>query len=63
MAKQDRLNIDLKGLREPIENHRADAAWKALSMSKKIRLLIQMGLERPGELPGQSADGDKDNPG
>ena len=44
MTKQDRLNIDLKGLRERIENFRDDPAWKALSMSKKIRLLIEMSL-------------------
>jgi len=46
MTKQDRLNIDLKGLRERIENHRDDPAWRALSMSKKIRLLIEASLEQ-----------------
>jgi hypothetical protein len=46
MTKQDRLNIDLKGLRGRIENHRSDAAWQALSMAKKIRLLIEAGLEQ-----------------
>lgn len=46
MAKQDRHNIDLKGLRERIEGYSNEPAWKALSMSAKIRLLIEMGLER-----------------
>jgi hypothetical protein len=46
MTKQDRLNIDLKGLRERIENFRDDPAWRALSMSKKIRLLIEMSLNQ-----------------
>ncbi|HEY9740454.1 MAG TPA: hypothetical protein V6C90_08175 [Coleofasciculaceae cyanobacterium] len=49
MTKQDRLNIDLKGLRGRIENHRSDPAWKALSMAKKIRLLIEAGLEAQSE--------------
>jgi len=46
MTKQDRLNIDLKGLRERIENFRDDPAWRALSMSKRIRLLIEMSLSQ-----------------
>jgi hypothetical protein len=49
MTKQDRLSIDLKGLRERIESHSSDPAWKALSMAKKIRLLIETALEQ-GEL-------------
>ncbi len=44
MTKQDRLSIDLKGLRERIESHRSDPAWQALSLAKKIRLLIEAGL-------------------
>lgn len=54
MAKQDRINVDLRELRTPINSHRDDPAWQALSMSKKIRLLIEMGLEKPGCLPGES---------
>ncbi|MBE9182530.1 hypothetical protein IQ268_28680 [Oculatella sp. LEGE 06141] len=59
MTKQDRLNIDLKGLRERIENFRDDPAWKALSMSKKIRLLIEMSLnDHEVQSSATSSDGE-----
>lgn len=47
--KQDRLNIDMKGLRVKIENFRLDPAWQALSLSKKIRVLIEIGLSQSGD--------------
>ena len=50
---QDRHNIDLKGLRDRIEAHSTDPAWKALSMSAKIRLLIELGLERADRSPDE----------
>ncbi len=56
MTKQDRLNIDLKGLRVRIENFRSDPAWKALSMAKKIRILIEMGLSQGEEQADQATD-------
>ena len=43
-TKQDRLTIDLQGLRPHIESYRDDAAWRELSLTKKIRLLIEAGL-------------------
>lgn len=43
-TKQDRLTIDLQGLRPQIESYRDDAAWRELSLTKKIRLLIEAGL-------------------
>lgn len=58
MTKQDRLNIDLKGLRERIENFRDDPAWKALSMSKKIRLLIEMSLNEHEVQTSATSDGE-----
>lgn len=49
MAKQDRISFDLKGLRERIERYRSSAEWQALSMSKRIRLLIEAGLHAEAE--------------
>lgn len=47
--RPDRFTIELKDLRDRIENFRSDPAWKALSLSKKIRVLIEMGLSQ-GEI-------------
>lgn len=54
MTKQERINIDLQGLRERIENFRSDPAWVALSLSKKIRILIGMGLSQGEAQPSPS---------
>jgi len=43
--KQDRISIDLKGLRDSIEAGRADPGWKQLSFAGKVRTLILLGLE------------------
>jgi hypothetical protein len=40
----DRITIDVEGLREAIANARPDAAWKALSLSKKTRILLEERL-------------------
>ncbi len=46
MARQgDRLTIEIGDLREQIENCRDDDAWKELSLSAKIRVLIKAGLK------------------
>lgn len=48
--KRDRITLDLTGLKERIEALRSDAAWKELSLSKKIRILLQ---ERLTEIENQ----------
>lgn len=48
--KRDRITLDLTGLKERIENLRSDSAWKELSLSKKIRILLQ---ERLTEIENQ----------
>lgn len=45
MSKPDRVSIDIAGLREKIESCRQDPFWQELSLSKKIRVLIQEALE------------------
>jgi hypothetical protein len=55
MSKQDRLSIDLKGLRERIETHSSDPAWKALSLAKKIRLLIETALDQGESAKSQNS--------
>lgn len=44
MSKADRVSIDITGLREQIENYQQDLLWQELTLSKKIRVLIQEGL-------------------
>lgn len=46
---QDRLSIDLRDLRERIVSARSDVAWRNLSMSAKVRTLIEIGLEHLNE--------------
>ena len=55
MANQQRINIDLKGLREDVENHRDTPEWKELSLSKRLRLLIRSGLDADIELDKSKA--------
>ena len=43
--KADRISIDLTSLRERVENTRNDSAWKALSLSKKVRILLEERLD------------------
>ena len=45
MEMANRVPIDLEGLRERVENARSDPAWKELSLSKKVRILLQERLE------------------
>lgn len=40
----DRITIDVEGLRDAISHARPDAAWKALSLSKKTRILLEERL-------------------
>lgn len=54
MAKQDRLSIDLKGLREVIQNYRSDSAWEALSFAAKIRVMIVDANEARHNSRGES---------
>jgi hypothetical protein len=41
----DRLTIEIGDLREQIETCRNDDAWKELSFSAKIRVLIKAGIK------------------
>ncbi len=45
MDMANRVPVDLEGLRERVENARSDSAWKELSLSKKVRILLQERLE------------------
>ncbi|MEW5856849.1 MAG: hypothetical protein AB1861_05650 [Cyanobacteriota bacterium] len=45
MDMANRVPVDLEGLRERIENARSDSAWKELSLSKKVRILLLERLE------------------
>ncbi len=46
MGQQNRASVDLSDIRERIENARSDPLWKEISMSKKLRILIQEGLKQ-----------------
>ena len=43
--KRDRLTIDISNLRDRIEVARSDAAWKQLSLNKKIQVLLEERLD------------------
>ncbi|MEW6496373.1 MAG: hypothetical protein AB1589_28195 [Cyanobacteriota bacterium] len=45
MDMANRVPVNLEGLRERIEHARSDSAWKELSLSKKVRILLQERLE------------------
>jgi len=49
LASQDRLTIELKGLRHRVENYSSDPAWKQLSIAGKIRALIEIALREKME--------------
>jgi hypothetical protein len=56
MARQgDRLTIEIGDLREQIETCRDDDAWKELSLSAKIRVLIKAGIKAEMETEKQKA--------
>jgi hypothetical protein len=56
MARQgDRLTIEIGDLREQIETCRDDDAWKELSLSAKIRVLIKAGIKAEMETEQQKA--------
>jgi hypothetical protein len=45
MPRKDSASVDIDGLRDQIENHRPwDKLWKSLSLSKKLRYLIEEAL-------------------
>lgn len=45
-AVADRINVDVEGLRDRIENAYADnPLWSKLSMAQKLRQLVEEGLE------------------
>ncbi len=48
---QDRVTVDLTDLRERIEDVRSDPAWKELSLSKKVRILLQERLDQIEKKP------------
>lgn len=43
---QDRVPIDLTDMRARIEDARSDLIWKELSLSKKVRILLQERLDQ-----------------
>lgn len=45
MSKPDRVSIDITGLRDQIEGCQRDPIWKELTLTKKIRILVQEALE------------------
>ena len=45
MDMADRISIDLTDLRERIENALPDPLWKELSLTRKIRILLQERLD------------------
>jgi len=56
MARQgDRLTIEIGDLREQIETCRDDDAWKELSLSAKIRVLIKAGIKAEMDTEHQKA--------
>lgn len=56
MARQgDRLTIEIGDLRQQIETCRDDDAWKELSLSAKIRVLIKAGIKTEMETEQQKA--------
>jgi len=46
MGMADRVSIDIEGLRDRINTIRTDPAWQELSLSKKVRALLQQQLEQ-----------------
>ncbi len=44
--KRDRITLDITDLRERIEAARSEPLWKELSLSRKIRNLLQTYLEQ-----------------
>lgn len=46
LGMADRVSIDIEGLRDRINTIRTDPAWQELSLSKKVRALLQQQLEQ-----------------
>ena len=44
MGMADRVSIDIEGLRDGIESAKDDPLWQELSLSKKVRILLQQQL-------------------
>jgi hypothetical protein len=40
MSDRDRISINIKDIREPVESFRSDAAWRELSLAGKIRSMV-----------------------
>ncbi len=53
---KDRTTINLTGIKERIEQLRSDNAWKALSLTKKVTLLLEeyLDLLESGAATGQA---------
>ncbi|MCY7284834.1 MAG: hypothetical protein LH679_15705 [Cyanobacteria bacterium CAN_BIN43] len=50
----DRINVDIEGLRDRIEQAHADnPLWEKLSMAQKLRQLLEQALEQ-AEAPKKS---------
>jgi len=54
--KADRVTIDIRGLRDRIENFRPDPAFQALSLAGKIRYLLELVFSRADALQQSIAE-------
>ena len=45
MNKQDRLNLDLRGLREKIGSYQDTPEWRELPWAGRVRILIEAGIQ------------------
>lgn len=57
----NRTSVDLSGIRERIEKLRPDSAWKELSLSKKIKLLLKERLEQGDSRTQANDEGEKED--
>lgn len=46
MARKERLSIDIQDIRDRVEDCRNTAAWREMSLSQKLRVLIIERLEQ-----------------
>ena len=45
MARQDQFCFDFTGLRDRVVRYRRDRLWAKISLSEKVRILLEQGLE------------------
>jgi hypothetical protein len=45
MSDRDRISINIKDIREPVESFRSDAAWREFSLAGKIRSMVADCIE------------------